>query len=265
MAIPAPRHGAAALITGASSGIGAELARELCARGHDAVLVARRRDRLERLAADLREQHGRRVEVVDCDLADADARAQLPTELASLGLDIDVLVLCAGFGLGGPFVSQPAERITSMVRTNVEAVMALSRSLIPAMTARRSGAVLIVSSMAGNQPMPNFGAYAATKAAMTSFAESLHCELKPSGVTVTALCPGGVTTEFSEVAGMTGAERRTPAALMISPQDCARAGLDGLEHGRRVVMPRRAVRALAWFGAHAPRAIWLPLCRRLMA
>jgi short-subunit dehydrogenase len=105
-------------------------------------------------------------------------------------------------GLGGPFVSQPAECITTMVRTNVEAVMALSRLLITPMTARRSGAVLIVSSMAGNQPMPNFGAYAATKAAMTSFAESLHCELKPSGVTVTALCPGGVMTEFSEVAGV---------------------------------------------------------------
>jgi short-subunit dehydrogenase len=265
MPIPIPRTGGAALITGASSGIGAELARQLCARGHDAVLIARRRDRLERLAADLREQHGRRVEVVACDVADADARALLPADVGNLGLDIDVLVLCAGFGLGGPFVSQPAERITAMVRTNVEAVMALSRMLITPMTARRSGAVLIVSSMAGNQPMPNFAAYSATKAAMTSFAESLHCELKPTGVTVTALCPGGVATEFSEVAGVTRAERRTPAALMITPHDCAKAGLDGLEKGRRIVMPRPAVRALAWFGAHAPRAIWLPMCRKLMA
>jgi hypothetical protein len=132
------------------------------------------------------------------------------------------------------------------------------------MTERRSGAVLIVSSMAGHQPMPNFGSYAATKAAITSFAESLHCELRPSGVTVTALCPGGVTTEFSQVAGVTRVERRTPALLMIGPADCARAGLDGLHQGRRVVMPRRTVRALAWFGAHAPRALWLPMCRRLM-
>jgi short-subunit dehydrogenase len=265
MPIPIPRAGGAALITGASSGIGAELARQLCARGHNAVLVARRRERLERLAAELREQHSRRVDVVACDLADADARAQLPADVVTLGLDIDVLVLCAGFGLGGPFVSQPAERITAMVRTNVEAVMALSRLLITPMTARHFGAVLIVSSMAGNQPMPNFGAYAATKAAITSFAESLHCELKPSGVTVTALCPGGVTTEFSEVAGVTGTQRRTPAALMISPEECAKAGIDGLEQGRRIVMPRPAVRALAWFGAHAPRAIWLPMCRKLMA
>jgi short-subunit dehydrogenase len=265
MSIPDPRDGGAALITGASSGIGAEVARQLCARGHDAVLVARRRDRLERLAAELHEQHGRRVEVVACDVSDADERAQLLAELAALGLGIDVLVLCAGFGLGGPFVSQPVDRITSMVRTNVEAVMALSRLLVGPMAARRSGAVLIVSSMAGHQPMPNFGAYAATKAAMTSFAESLHCELKPSGVTVTALCPGGVTTEFSEVAGVTDTERRTPSALMISPEECARAGLDGLARGRRIVMPRRPVRMLAWFGAHAPRAVWLPLCRKLMA
>src|SRR5207244_1704410 len=113
-------------------------------------------------------------------------------------------------------------RVTAMVRTNVEAVMALSRILIPPMAARRAGAVLIVSSVAGHQPMPNFGAYAATKAAITSFAEALHCELKGSGVTVTALCPGGVRTEFSEVAGASEIERRVPA-LMISPEECARA------------------------------------------
>jgi hypothetical protein len=254
-----------ALITGASSGIGAELARALCARGFDAVLVARRRDRLERLAAELRERHGCRVEVITCDVADAPARARLPREIAALGLEVDVLVLSAGFGLAGPFISLDPERITTMVRTNVEAVMALSRALIPPMAARGSGAVLVVSSMAGNQPMPNFGAYAATKAAMTSFAQALNAELSGSGVTVTALCPGGVRTEFSEVAGATAVERRTPAALMIDADECARAALDGLAQGRRVVMPRRAVRLLAWFGAHAPRAIWLPMCRRLFA
>jgi short-subunit dehydrogenase len=265
MSIPAPRQGGAALITGASSGIGAALARGLCARGHDAILVARRRDRLESLAARLREQHGRRVEVIPCDLADADARGGLSGEIARRGLDVDVLVLSAGFGLAGPFLSQSSDRITTMVRTNVEAVMALSRELLPPMTARRSGAVLIVSSMAGNQPMPYFGAYAATKAAMTSFAESLHCELAPSGVTVTALCSGGVRTEFSQVAGATSAERRTPSALMISADECARAGLEGLEEGRRIVTPRLAVRLFTWFGGHAPRAIWLPLCRKLFA
>jgi short-subunit dehydrogenase len=263
--IPLPKSGHAALITGASSGIGAELAKQLCSRGHDAILVARRRDRLEALAEQLRTQHGRRVEVLTCDLSDPADRVELLNDINQLGLTLDVLALSAGFGMGGPFITEDPERITTMVRTNVEAIMALSRALIPAMAQRRNGAVLIVSSMAGNQPMPHFGAYAATKAAVTSFAEALHCELKPHGVTVTALCPGGVTTEFAMIAGMEGAEKRTPSALMIGPGDCARAGLTALHRGRRVVMPRSTVRALAWFGAHAPRAIWLPLCRKMMS
>jgi short-subunit dehydrogenase len=265
MAIPKPRPGAAALITGASSGIGAELARELCARGHDAVLVARRRERLEHFAADLRRDGARRVEVLTADVSEPDSRSALLGELAGLGLEIDLLIPCAGFGMGGPFLSADPARLELMVRTNLEAVIALTRALTPAMAARRSGAVLLVSSMAGNQPMPNFGAYAATKAAITSLAESLHWELGRSGVTVTALCPGGVRTEFAAVAGKLAAEGRTPKAFMIDAGECARAGLQGLEQGRRIVMPRRAVRAFAWFGAHAPRSVWLPLVGRMMS
>lgn len=265
MAIPAPREGGAALITGASSGIGAELARQLSDRGHDTILVARRRERLDGLAAELRERDGRRVEVIPADLADADARARLPEEIERLGLEVDTLILCAGFGMAGPFIEQEPERITSMVQTNVESVIGLSRALVPAMAARGSGAVLIVSSMAGNQPMPNFATYAATKAAITSFAEALHTELRPRGVTVTALCPGGVRTEFSEVAGAQKAERRTPSLFMIDADECARAGLHALEQGRRTVVPKRVVRLFVWCGAHAPRAVWLPVCRWLFA
>jgi hypothetical protein len=265
MAIPAPRQGGAALITGASSGIGAELARQLSERGHDAILVARRRDRLDHLAAELRARNGHRAEVIACDLADADARAGLGDEIASLGLEVDILILCAGFGIAGPFLEQSDDRITGMLRTNIEATIGLSRALIPPMAEGGSGAVLIVSSMAGNQPMPNFGVYAATKAAITSFAEALHAELRPRGVTVTALCPGGVRTEFSEVAGATKAERRTPSAFMIDPDECAREALVALEQGRRMVVPKRAVRLFVWFGAHAPRAVWLPMCRWLFA
>jgi len=146
----------------------------------------------------------------------------------------------------------------------VEAVVALSRALIPPMAERGRGAVLFVSSMAGNQPMPHFGAYAATKAAVTSLAEALHCELKHRHISVTALCPGGVTTEFSAVGGMEHVEKRTPSAIMIGPQACARAGLKALDSGKRVEMPGLAVKALAWFGAHAPRALWLPLCKKMM-
>jgi short-subunit dehydrogenase len=265
MAIPAPRPDAAALITGASSGIGAELARGLCARGHGVILVARRRERLEQLAGELRAAGAGRVEVLTADVSDPGSRRELLAAIAALGLEIDVLAPCAGFGMGGPFVQAPPERLELLVRTNVEAVFALVRALTPAMVSRRRGAVLIISSMAGNQPMPHFGAYAATKAAMTSLAESLHWELGRHGVTVTALCPGGVYTEFAQVAAMLAAERRTPKAFMIGAEECARAGLEGLERGERIVMPRRAVRAFAWFGAHAPRRLWLPLVGRMMS
>jgi hypothetical protein len=220
---------------------------------------------LEALASELRERHGRRVEVLACDVSEATERIRLIDEIKKLDLNVDVLALSAGFGLGGPFISSDLDRITAMVRTNVEAVMALTNMVLPAMAERRKGAVLIVSSMAGNQPMPNFGAYAATKAAITSFAESLHSEVKSCGVVVTALCPGGVTTEFSQVGGLEHVEKRTPSSILIGPEECARAGINGLERGSRVVMPRLSVRAFAWFGSHAPRAVWLPLCRKMFA
>jgi short-subunit dehydrogenase len=265
LAIPAPRPGAAAFVTGASSGIGEQLARELCARGHDVVLVARRRHRLEKLAAELREKHESRAEVLACDVADPADRDRLLHDLDRLGVELDVLVLCAGFGMGGPFITGDPERITYMVRTNVEATMALSRALIPPMAARRRGAVLFVSSMAGNQPMPNFAAYAATKAAVTSLSESLHNELKPNGITVTALCPGTVNTEFSTVGGLTRQAKRQPSFLTANPRQCATAGLDALDQGKRTIVPLTPVRIFAWFTAHLPRAIWLPLCRKMLS
>jgi hypothetical protein len=264
MAIPPPRPGAAALITGASSGIGAEVAKQLAARGHDLVIVARRRERLEALAAELRARHGRRVEILAADVADRESRAELLADIERLGLEIDVFIPSAGFGLGGLFAESAPERLELLVRTNVEAVVAMTRALVPQMIARRSGAILIVSSTAGAAPMPNFGTYAATKAAMTSFAETLHWELGRHGITVTALCPGGVWTEFAEVAGMDEAEDRTPKALMIGVEDCVTAALAGLERGDRIVMPKRTVRAFAAFGKYGPRKVWLPLVGKLL-
>ena len=112
--------------------------------------------------------------------------------------------------------------------------------------------------------MPHFGAYAATKAAMTSFAEMLHWELGRHGITVTALCPGGVWTEFAQVADMEAAEARTPKPFMIGVEDCVREGLAGLERGDRTVMPKRSVRAFAAFGKYGPRRVWLPIVGRMM-
>ena len=266
MTLVDPQPGSVALITGASSGIGRELASQLAARGHDTILVARRRERLEELAAELSSKYqGQRSEVIVCDVSDPAQRGQLISDVTALGVTVDVLVLCAGFGMGGRFITQEPDRLQLLLRTNIESTVALAHAFTPAMASRRHGSVLIVSSMAGAQPMPNFGVYAASKAAVTSFAESLHEELRTEGVSVTALCPGGVSTEFSEVADMVRAERRMPRALIASPHDTAAAGLAALAAGRRTAVPGPAVRALVFFGRHLPRGLWLRACRRLMA
>jgi hypothetical protein len=256
--IPAPVDGSVALITGASSGIGRELARRLSARGHELVIVARRRDRLEALAAELPGP----ARVVACDVSEPGGREQI----AALGLTVDVLCPCAGFGMGGEFIAQDPARVQLMIRTNVESTVALCGMFAPDMASRRRGAILIVSSIAGNQPMTLFGAYAATKAAVTSFGETLHEEMRPYGVTVTVLCPGAVATEFASVAEMAEAERRVRGTpLTATPEATARAGLDALEAGKRHVVPGRIVQILHFTGGHAPRGLWLRACRKLMA
>jgi uncharacterized protein len=261
MAIPPPQPGSVALITGASSGIGRELALALSARGHDLVLVARRRDRLDALAVEL----SGRAEVVACDVSEPAGRDTLHEAVCGRGLTVDVLVPCAGFGMGGPFIDEDRRRVRLMIRTNFESVVELTGMFAPGMAARRRGAILFVSSIAGNQPMTYFGVYSATKAAITSFGETLHEELRPSGVSVTVLCPGAVATEFASVAEMTSAERRLPPALIASAEATARAGLEALDAGRRHVVPGRATQVLHFTGGHAPRALWLRACRKLMA
>jgi short-subunit dehydrogenase len=265
MAIPAPQPGSVALVTGASSGIGREFARQLAARGHDLVIVARRRDRLEALADELQSAHDRRVEAIACDVSEPAGRETLRAGVEALGRTVDVLVPCAGFGMGGLFIDEDPERVQLMIRTNFEGAVTVTGMFAPGMAQRRRGAILIVSSIAGNQPMTYFGVYSATKAAITSFGETLHEELRPSGVSVTVLCPGAVATEFASVAEMTSAERRLPAALLATPEATARAGLDALGRGVRHVVPGRATQVLHFTGGHAPRAIWLRACRKLMA
>lgn len=255
--IPAPQPGSVALVTGASSGIGRELARLLSERGHELVLVARRRDRLEALASELPGP----ARVVVCDVSEQAGRERL----AALELSVDVLVPCAGFGMGGEFIAQDQQRVQLMIRTNVESTVALCGMFAPTMATRRRGAILIVSSMAGNQPMTLFGVYSATKAAVTSFGEMLHEELRPHGVTVTVLCPGSVSSEFASVAEMTAAEKRVRGPFTATPAATARAGLEALEAGKRHVVPGNAVKFLHFAGGHAPRGLWLRACRKLMA
>src|SRR6478672_8264971 len=203
MALPPPSADSTCLVTGASSGIGTEIARELSRRGYGVTLVARREERLRELAAELGD--GAAYEV--CDVTDADARKALAECLAVRGLEVSVLVNNAGFSTSGPFVQSDRGRELDMVRTNIEAVVDFCSLLVPGMAERGRGAVLNVASTASFQPIPMQSGYAATKAFVLSFTESLHAELAGSGVNVTALCPGPVKTEFVDVAEIPDADR----------------------------------------------------------
>jgi uncharacterized protein len=248
-----------ALVTGASSGIGAEFARELARRGHRVTLVARREERLRELAAEL----GAGAEVHAADVTDPEARAGLAEALSAQGTRVDVLVNNAGFSTSGPFIRSERGRELDMIRTNVEAVVDFCSLFAPAMADRRSGAILNVASTAAFQPLPMQAGYAATKAFVLSFTESLHSELRESGVAVTALCPGPVKTEFTEVANLQRAETVMPDFLWEGPDEVAKAGIDGLEHGKRVVIPGVLNRAGAIGGQHAPRSLVLRLASRV--
>jgi short-subunit dehydrogenase len=190
-----------ALITGASSGLGAEYARLFAADKHDLVLVARRKDRLEALAGELRPAHGVRVEVVSMDLATPEGPARLVEEVGRLGLQVDFLVNNAGFGASGAFADLELSRELEMIQVNITSLVVLTRSFLPAMIARRSGRILNIGSTAGFPPGPFMAVYYASKAFVNSFTEALWYELKGTGVSATVSCPGATATEFAEVAG----------------------------------------------------------------
>ena len=246
-----------ALITGASSGIGTDLARELARRGHGVTLVARRKEKLDQLARDLRASQGVRAEVLCHDLGDGAQRDQLAAELQRLGLHVAILVNNAGYGSGAPFVKLEREREVQMLRLNCEAVVDLCSRYAPAMVERRGGAILNVASTAGFQPLPGQATYAASKALVLSFTEALHQELGRHGVTVTALCPGPVRTEFMSVAGMEGIDSATPEFLWASSQKVAEAAVRGLESGERVVIPGAINEVGAMLGRYTPRWLFL--------
>jgi short-subunit dehydrogenase len=262
MALPAPSATTAALITGASSGIGADLARELAGRGHNVVLVARRLDRLEELAQQLRDEHAIRAEALAADLIDPEAVRSLPGRVEALGLQVDILINNAGYGSAGQFVELDTRSETDMVRLNCETVVALTGAYAPQFVERGAGAVLVVASSAGVQPLPGQATYAATKAFALHFAEALHTELSDKGVAVTALCPGPVDTEFADRAGLSEAFASVPSFARLSSVHVARAAIAGLDDNKRVVTPGLAIRAMGVGGRHTPRAVLLPLLKR---
>jgi uncharacterized protein len=194
------RSGRTALITGASAGLGREFARLAARDGHDVVLVARRKDRLLELAKELESAHAVRSTVIDADLADYRAPQGVFDHVKAAGLSIDILINNAGFGSHGNFVDADLAREAEMVDVNIRALMALTHLFVPPMLARKSGRVLNVASLAGFVPGPKMATYYASKAFVLSFTEALAMELRGTGVTVTASCPGPVATEFGAVA-----------------------------------------------------------------
>jgi short-subunit dehydrogenase len=260
MAFPAPSADGAALVTGASSGIGAEFARQLAEAGHHLLLVARRAERLHDLAGDLRERYGVRAEPLPCDLTDPDARAALAGRVADAGLRVDVLVNDAGFATGGPFHTSDLEEELRQVRLLCEAQVDLTRRFLPAMVERRTGAVVTVASTAGIQPLPHSAGYSAAKAHALAFAEAVHAEVRRYGVHVTALCPPPVHTELFEKTDHP--VERVPRIAWLQPEEVVRIGLDGARRNKRVVVPKPLARVQAAVSRYAPHGLALPFVER---
>jgi short-subunit dehydrogenase len=261
MALPAPRPDRTCLVTGASSGIGAEIAGLLAARGLGVTLVARSRAKLVELADRLSTTHGIRAEVVVADLTDESSRSAIATELEERSLSVNVLVNNAGFTTMGPVHrSDPAAEL-ALVRTDVEAVVHLCALFLPGMVERRSGSVLNVASTAAFQPLPGQAAYGASKAFVLSYSHALRGELRGTGVTVTVLCPGPVQTGFGAAAGISDAEAADamPKVMWVPVVGVARAAVAGMETGRAVVIPGMANRVGAAAGWLSPRSVIVPM------
>lgn len=250
-----------AVVTGASSGIGAEFARRFAARGYDLVLVARRADRLADLAAALEAAHGARSTVLTADLADPAAPAELAAAIAGRGLLVDALVNSAGFGTYGPFHAADPERVAAEVQVNVTALTLLSRLLLPDLVASRRGILVNVASTAAYQPGPSLAVYAATKAYVRSLTEAVWQEHRGSRLRVLALAPGPAETEFFAVAG---SERFRVGQVLPVPQivDVAFRALDRRDPPPSVVAGLRNRITAALAGA-LPRRLVLGVAGRL--
>ncbi|RVW04773.1 mycolate reductase [Rhodococcus spongiicola] len=257
MSLPNPNPDARAVVTGASSGIGEALAAELAARGHSLILVARRGEVMEKLAAELREKHGVEVEVRAADLSDRDARGPLVAELAER--EISILCNNAGIATFGPLTELDPSYERDQVELNAVAVHDLTLAVLPRMVARKSGAILMVGSAAGNMPIPNNATYAATKAFVNTFSESLRGELKDSGVNVTLLAPGPVRTETPDPADASIVDKLVPDFLWISSEHVAKVSLDALAENKMRIVPGILSKGMSVAGQYSPRAVLAPI------
>lgn len=251
-----------ALITGASSGIGEELARLFAANRHDVVLLARNADKLQALAGELARAHGIQARVVAADLADPGAPPRVFEELRQQGLTIDVLVNNAGFGARGAYAEIDYEVEARMIQVNVAALAHLTRLFLPGMLARRSGRILNVASTAAFVPGPFMAVYYATKAFVLSFSEAVAEETQGAGVTVTALIPGPTQTNFAATAGNQDSRLfRTGSAMTAAA--VARVGFDGLMAGKRVAIAGARNRLTVLSTRLAPRTTLARIVRKL--
>lgn len=246
-----------ALVTGASAGIGVALAEELAAGGTHLILTARRLDRLQEVAENLRKKHGAQTQVFPADLAERDAPQRIYDFCKEKGLRVDLLINNAGFGQYGELPQVETQRLIDMVEVNCTAVVHLTRLFLPDMVARRSGDILILASTAGFQAVPFISTYAATKAFDLYFAEGLAEEMKPNGIRVCALCPGSTESEFHAVAG----QERFTAKNQEPADKVARTGLQALAAGKSYVISGFG----NYLGAHSQRLVPRRLVTRVAA
>lgn len=257
MTVPAPVVGQIAVVTGATSGIGWFLSEQLAAAGHDLLIVARTEDDLRDRAADLRSRYPVSVDFEARDLAAPDDLAAFCDRLATL----PVSVMCADAGQGtfGKYADTPPDRLHDQVALNCVGTHDTVRAVLPGMIERGAGRVLLVGSTAGNQPVPGSATYAATKAFINSLADSLHQELRGTGVTTTLVVPGPVQSGFAERAGLQDAAKSIPGPLWVSAEQVASSALNGLARGRRRVAPGLVGTVLSAGGLVTPNSVLLPL------
>jgi len=251
-----------ALVTGASMGLGAEFARLLAAEGYDLVITARHAERLAMLKKEVENLHGVTAHVLVADLADPRAPAALHDHLRGAGLDVDVLVNNAGFGMYGKFHESDLQTEMEMMQVNIVALVHLTKLFVRDMVARRRGRIVNVASTAAFQPGPMQSVYYATKAFVLSFSEAIGNELKGTGVTVTALCPGPTPTGFQERANV-GRPRGLRLLMRVSPEAVVRAGYNGMKRGRPVVVPGALNNLLIFLIRVSPRRMITNIVRKM--
>jgi uncharacterized protein len=262
MPLPAPSPTSTAVVTGASSGIGADIARELASRGHGVTLVARRTEKLQELAAEFCDDV--RIEIIACDVADPAARADLLDEVGRRGLTVDILVNNAGIGTMGAVAHAPVDDEIAQVRVNVEAVIDLTTRAVQQMVPRGRGAILNVGSTAGFQPFPGQAGYAGTKAFVRAYTGGVRAELTGTGVTVATLHPGPVRTEFFAAAGIDeiALAASFPKFMWMPSREVAKAGIDALADDRGSVIPGLPSKLSTRLFQVLPRRLLLPVLAR---